>query len=402
MQSAPRDGMGPTPEQFSFTYKGCDILYGRGRINNLCEILTDRGLERALIVCGSNVGANEALIGPITDGLGDRLVGVFDETTPAKRVGTAYDLIKLMREVDADVLVGIGGGSSLDIARQASIIAAVDRTQSDLEEAAHEGSLPKLEDTDPVVPTVVIPTTFAGADISSSGSLVVLSAKESPTGHPITIGGSAMPAANVADPDAFATSPLSVLEGSAMNGLNKGIETLYARDGHPFSDGTAIHGVRYLRSSLPKLSEDDPDALDRAVVGILLVQYERRASIIHAFGHAFALRYPVQQGHVHAVMAPHALKYVLEEVPRIRWKLVAAFDVDADEDEGLVDAIVTEITRVRDGLNVPQRAGDLEGPDRNDIPALAEFTLNDRMMPQAPVELAPTIGELEAVLERAW
>jgi alcohol dehydrogenase len=392
--------MDQTPDQFSFTYRGCDILYGRGRAGDLGEVLAARDLERALVVCGSNVGANDALMDPITEGLGDRLAGVFDETTPAKRVGTAYDAVERMRDVDADVLVGVGGGSSLDIARQATLLAADGRTQADLEAEAREGTLSGLDDASPVVPTVVVPTTFAGADVSAGGSLVVLSAEESPSGQPITVSGDAMPTANVADPDAFATSPLSALEGSAMNGFDKGIENLYARQGTPFSDAAAIHGLRYLRTSLPKLSEADPAALDRAVVGILLVQYQRRASIIHAFGHAFSRRYPVQQGDVHAVMAPHALRYVLEEVPDVRWKLAAAFGVDVEGNP--TDAIVDEVTRIRDSLDVPRNAADLEGADRDDIPALAEFTMNDYMMPQAPEALDPTIEELEAVLEEAW
>ena len=392
--------MDQTPDGFSFTYRGCDIIYGRGRVDELEKILAAHDLERALVVCGSNVGANEALMNPITEGLGDRLTDVFDETTPAKRAATAYDVVERMEAVDADVLVGVGGGSSLDIAREASVLAADGRTQAELEAAAREGTLSGLEADDAIVPTVVVPTTFAGADVSSGGSLVVLSAEESPTDQPITVSGETMPIADVADPDAFATSPLSALEGSAMNGFDKGIENLYARDGHPFSAATSIHGLQYLRTSLPKLSEADPAALDRAVAGILLVQYERRASIIHAFGHAFARRYPVQQGDVHAVMAPHALRYVLEEVPGVRWKLAEAFGVDTDEDP--TDAVVAEVTRVRDSLDVPRNAGDLEEATREDIPALAEFTLNDWMMPQAPAELDPAAEELEAVLEEAW
>ena len=392
--------MAQSPAEFSFTYRGCDIEYGRGRLGDLGDILEGHGLDRALVVCGSNVGANDELMDPIRDGLGDRLAGVFDGTTPAKRVETAYEVIEAIAETDADVLVGVGGGSSLDIARQASVLAGDGRSHDELEAAAREETLEGL-DGEPVVPTVVIPTTFAGADISSGGSLVVLSAEDSPSGQPITVGGDAMPAANVADPAAFETSPLGVLEGSAMNGFDKGIENLYAREGTPFSDATSIHGLNHLRTSFPKLSEGDSVAFDRAVLGILLVQYERRASVIHAFGHAFSRRYPVQQGHVHGVTAPHALRYVLEEVPSVRWKIAQAFGVDPDSDS-LVDDVVAEVTRVRDGMDIPQRAGELEGADPDDIPALAEFTMNDWMMPQAPAELEPTAEELEAVLEAAW
>lgn len=393
--------MSSIPDDFSFTYNGCDIMYGRGGAGDLGETLAEQDFEAALVVCGSNVGGNEDLMGPIKEGLGERLADVFDETTPAKHLGTAFDAVERMREVNADVLVGVGGGSSLDIARQATLLAADGRSQTEIEAAACEGVLSGFKDEDPVVPTVVIPTTFAGADLSAGGSLVVLTAEESPTDQPISIGGSAMPIANVADPDAFATSPLGFLEGSAMNGFDKGIETLYARAGTPFSDATAIHGLQFLRTSLPKLTEGDPAALDRAVAGILLVQYERRASIIHAFGHAFSRRYPVQQGDVHAVMAPHALQYVLEKVPRYQWKLAEAFGVDTDADD-LVDAIVTEVTKVRDSLDVPQKAANLERADRNDIPELAEFTVSDYMMSQTPEGLDPTTKELEAVLGGAW
>ena len=361
--------MAQSPSEFSFTYRGCDIEYGRDRLGDLGSILAEHGLERALVVCGSNVGANDELMDPIRAGLGDRLAGVFDGTTPAKRVGTAFEVVEAMEETDADVLVGVGGGSSLDIARQATALADDGRTLAEIESAAHEGTLEGLDDAEPVVPTVVIPTTFAGADVSSGGSLVVLTAEESPSGQPITIGCDAMPIANVADPAAFETSPLSVLEGSAMNGFDKGIENLYAREGTPFSDATSIHGIEHLRTSLPKLSEDDPVAYDRAVLGILLVQYERRASVIHAFGHAFSRRYPVQQGHVHGVMAPHALRYVLEKVPSVRWKVAQAFGVDPDSEE-LIDDVVAEVTRVRDGMDIPQRAGELEGSDPRSPPPL--------------------------------
>ncbi len=387
-------------EPFEYTYDGLDILFGRNRVAELGDVLADEGLERALIITGRNVGANDELMDPIEDGLGERLAGVFDETTPAKRVETAYDAIERMREVDADVLIGVGGGSSLDIARQMNAIASDGRSLDELKSAAREGTFSGLDVSKPAAPVVVVPTTFAGADVSSGGSLVVLSTEESPTGQPITMSESVRPIANVADPSAVETTPERALAGSAMNGFDKGLETPYARTRNPFRDAAAIHGLRYLCSALPNLS-DDPRAIDRAVFGMLLVQYERRLSIIHAFGHAFARRYPVQQGHVHAVMAPHALRYVLERVDGIAPKLAEAVGV-APDSPSLIDEIVRRIAEVRDGLNVPRKAGDLSGARREDIPALAEFALNDPMMAQAPTELDPTQADLEAVLKAAW
>ena len=110
----------PIADAFEHDYRGCEILYGRGRASELSGVLADRGLGDALVVCGSNVGANDDLMDPIREGLGDRLAGVFDGTTPDKRVETAYDLLDKRAEVGADTLVAVGGGSSLDTARQAA------------------------------------------------------------------------------------------------------------------------------------------------------------------------------------------------------------------------------------------------------------------------------------------
>ncbi|NIP60510.1 MAG: iron-containing alcohol dehydrogenase, partial [Gemmatimonadetes bacterium] len=127
----------------------------------------------------------------------------------------------------------------------------------------------------------------------------------SPTGSPVRVGGSVMPTAAVYDPDLFETTPPGPLRGSAMNGFDKGIETLYARDANPVSDATAIHGLRLLRPALPRL--DEPTPVERAVEGIILVQLQRKIGIVHAFGHGISRRYDVQQGVAHGVLVPHVL-----------------------------------------------------------------------------------------------
>jgi len=156
-----------------------------------------------LIVCGSHVGANEAVMAPLRRNLGDRLVGVFDETTPEKDIETVYDGIETMEAMDPDALIGVGGGSSLDIARQMSVFAAAGRSLSDVRGAAHEGTIEPPEPDGKPTPVIVVPTTFAGADLSSGASVTVLEAEESPTAQPIRTGGSVRPIAMIYDPDLF-------------------------------------------------------------------------------------------------------------------------------------------------------------------------------------------------------
>jgi len=155
-------------DPFEFVHEGCDVRYGRGRIADLGDYLGRRDLDRALVVCGSNVGANEALMEQLRDGLGDRLVGVFDGTSPGKSAASVFEAIDAIEDAGADVVVGVGGGSSLDTARLASEFVADDRALAALEASARRGTVERAE-PGAGPPVAVVPTTLAGADLSSGG-----------------------------------------------------------------------------------------------------------------------------------------------------------------------------------------------------------------------------------------
>lgn len=396
--------MFPITDSFEFDYFGSDIVYGRGTARDLGSYLDEQGFERAMVVTGSNVGANEGVMAPIREGLGGRLVHLFDETTPEKDAETVYDGIDAMHEADADVLVGVGSGSSLDTARQISAFDSDGRPLSAYREAARAGGLDGPNPGDDATPVIVVPVTLAGADISGTGAMRVLTAEESPGGETVRTYGEVMPTGMFYDPDLFETTPQRVLSGSAMNGFDKAIETPYANNGSPITDGTATHALRLFRDSLPRLAEDDSDAYDRAVVGIILAQFQRRISVIHAFGHGASRHFSVHQGVIHGVLAPHVLRYIFEHVDGNRDLLAEGLGVAEDDQspEERAEAVVRAVEDVRDGLELPSRLRDVGDISEADLRDIAEHTLKDGKMEQSPDGLDATVEDLESVLREAW
>ncbi|MDS0223364.1 iron-containing alcohol dehydrogenase family protein [Haloarcula sp. S1AR25-5A] len=394
---------------FRFEYDPATLRYGLDATRALDTELDAQGYNRALVVCGSTVGTTPAVMDPVRDGLGDRLAGVFAETTPAKRLGTAYDGLERFRETEADCLVAVGGGSSLDVAKIISILAATDRDPSAVGQAlVDSGTIAVPEAALP--PVVAVPTTLAGADLSIVAG-VTAAPDTCPVDEPASGGVSGpelMPAAVCYDPELIATTPQPVLTASAMNGFDKGIETLYAANATPMTDATASHGLGLLTEGLLAFGngDDDPWVYQSLTQGIMLVQYGiSRAdgttlSLIHAFGHGLTRTYEVQQGAAHAVIAPHALSYLFEQVDGRRSLLADALGVSNADDPAA--AVVDRVSEVVTALGLPIRLRDVDGPDRAAFDEVADAVLEDAFMANAPPELDPTQDDIIGVLEAAW
>lgn len=400
-----------TKDGFRFDYEPPVLRYGEDCVDELADELAKQGHESALVVCGSNVGESEA-VERVKEGLGDRLAGVFAHTTPQKRLETAFDALEATRSHDADTLVGLGGGSSLDVARVVAVLATRDETP---EEIAREFSRTRLLTLDGAPPPVVaVPTTLAGADMSNAGGVTMSSdtgllgdaeVKEEVSGA--FSDARLMPSAAFYDPTLFGTTPRSALAGSAMNGFNKGIETLYSSNATSVTDATASRGTRFLKDGLVAYGKRE-EGLDDVAKGIMLVQYgiSRGAistvSVVHAFGHALTHDHSVQQGVAHAVITPHVLRYVFDkEGVDARLPLVAdALGVGDTEDEA--EAVVESVEKVRDSLDLPTRLRDVDGPEPEEFEEVAELVRKDYFMPNAPEGLDATQDELKQVLEEAW
>jgi alcohol dehydrogenase class IV len=393
---------------FTHDFEPGGIHFGRGCIDHIDETLSEQGLNDALVVCGSTVGSNKALIDPVVAGLGRNAAGIFDETTPAKTLSTVFDGIERLRATEADAIVAVGGGSSIDVARGISALANANYTYEDAHAAVAEtGELALPDDDDAYVPVTVVPTTLAGADLSVAAGLVA-ETDDGPT-EAIPIDTRLMPTDLFYDPDLFETTPMDVLAGSAINGFDKGIEAVYSRFANPVTDATAVRGLAYLRSSLPRLrSADDPSVVSRAVMGTLLVQHgvsmptSYKINIVHAFGHALRNQFGIQQGVAHGVIVPHALRLIFAEGGGRPDVLAEGLLTGEEAASSTEDAVVEAVETVRDGLGLPSRLRDVEGTSKDGLRAAAEHTAEDGFLDLGPEAFEPSVDDIERTLEDAW
>ncbi|WP_256301743.1 iron-containing alcohol dehydrogenase family protein [Haloarchaeobius salinus] len=398
------------PKEFEYAYGPSTVRYGAGCVESIETVLARADVERALVVTGKTVGKTPAVIDPVTEGAGDRLAGVFAETTPEKSIDTVLAGVKRMEAVDADGLLTLGGGSSMDVARAMSVVAAEDgEPRSFHAQVGADGTVefPTLDEPKP--PVFAVPTTYSGAELTSAAGVNYPATdddggvREGPIYDPKVV-----PQALFYDPELLASTPERILTASAMNGMDHGIEMLYSRHANPLTDAVAIHGLRILDNTLPRLADADHDTLGAAAVGVYLTSYglidpvanANKYNIIHAFGHIISRRYPIQQGAVHGIVAPHVLRHlftrdIVEVTP-----LARAFGVtDATNPAA---AVVERVRAIRDALDLPDGLKPVEGVERAALPEIANAITQDVGLQNGPTGFEPTTADVVKILEAAW
>lgn len=97
-------------EPLLYEYDPGAVRFGRECVDKMCADFAERGFERALIITGRNVGANDEVMQPLKPGLEGRLAGVFAQNSPEQPFYTAYDALERVEEDEIGVLVGAGAG----------------------------------------------------------------------------------------------------------------------------------------------------------------------------------------------------------------------------------------------------------------------------------------------------
>lgn len=403
------------PTAFHFDHRPATIHYSRGAITDLPDILDEVGCERAMIFCGENTGSAAPLMDPIRAALDERCVHINTGSTPAKHIETAYEAVDQIDAYDVDVLIPVGGGATMDLARGIAVLASHTESLGTLRRTIEQGHSVDVPPT--LLPVVGIPTTLAGSGQSIVGGARLTSEYPgTPKPDPGTslagftvIDARLMPTALIYDPALFETTPNNVLAASAMNGFDKAIEIIYTRHATPITDGTGMRALRHFSEGLPDLLPEN-ESIDATVMGLLLAQYglaqeeQYRAAIIHAFGHGFSMYYDVTQGDIHAIMAPHILQYVFSEVDGRRDIIANGLGIQtANRSESEIAAAIVETVRsIRDALDRPTNLRGIPELDRDDLPIIAAEIESDPFMANNPVGLDPTIDDIEAILLDGW
>ena len=262
--------------QFEFATAGRVVL-GPGRSSELAGLVAELGL-RAMICTGSHPDRHAPLLESLTR------PHVVWTVAGEPTVESARAAVALGREQGVDVVVGLGGGSPLDLGKVVSILLTNGGDPLDYLEIVGRGR----PLTRPALPYVAVPTT-AGTGSEATANAVLKSAEH---GVKASLRSAFMlPRVALVDPLLTVDCPPPVTASAGLDALTQCLEPFVSVRANPLTDGLAGEGLRRCGRALRRAYEDGSDVnarTDMAVCGLLggMALANAKLGAIHGFASA--------------------------------------------------------------------------------------------------------------------
>ena len=225
------------------------VMFGIGASEKTGEKLKELGCKRALCICDEGIkkaGVLDKVVSILKDSGIDSLV--FDKVLPDPPDTMLDEVGALVRECGADCVVGIGGGSSLDTAKVASIL---QKNPGSIDDYLNFDGPPSFVSGG--IPVVLLPTTAGtGSEISP---IVVVSHVEK--NMKMVIFTSVTLA--IVDPELCRTSPASVTANGGLDALAHAAEAITAKNRNPFTETLGLKAIKLIANNLAAACKDGND-----------------------------------------------------------------------------------------------------------------------------------------------
>ena len=236
-----------------------DIICAETAIDELPRTLDGLGCGRAMITCGPTILRACNVVPRVQEALGQRYAGTYSGVAPHSPVETVEAGVEMAREVQPDVFISVGGGSTHDTTKAMATLLA---EGGDIHDYAIIFEPPDRIIVPPTplpkLPILSVPTTMGCAEFSRGGGGIT----DHRLGRKLSIAGDGVTHRTVIiDGQALATTPLRILVSTAIGQLRIAIETVYSTGHNPIGDGMALHAIRLLFENLPRCKDGDIDTL---------------------------------------------------------------------------------------------------------------------------------------------
>jgi alcohol dehydrogenase class IV len=389
------------------------LIFGRNAVAQLGEAAVRLGVRRAFLVTDPillRAGVVEPVHAPLS--VSGVAVEIFSGGEPEPSLGAARKAVEQARAFRPDAVIGLGGGSNMDLAKITSVVV---KHGGDPRDYVGEDMI-----TGPILPLICVPTTAGtGSEVSAATVLT-------DTENQIKVGvlsNFLRPRVAVVDPLLTLTCPPKVTADSGIDALTHAIEAYTAVDNeqfplphgersvyqgrYPLSDVLAEKAIALIGANLRRAvaNGEDEDAREGMALAATLAGMAFSNVGVAA---VHALEYPVggathcSHGAGNGLLLPYVMRFNLP-VRRARFAEIARLlgeKVSGMDEAQAAESSITAVERLRADIGIPTRLRDL-GVSKSQLRPFAEKAFQiKRILRVNPRPV--TVEDLERILEAAY
>ena len=359
--------------------------FGKGAREELPTEIKERGFKKVLVVTDKalfEVGVT-ARVTEVLDKAGIEYT-VYSEVKPNPTIKNVLDGLAKCKEFGADVIVAVGGGSSIDTAKGISIL----MTNPDRVDVVSLNGASNTKNKG--LPLISLPTTSGTA---SEVTINYVITDEKRKIKMVCVDPHDIPILAIVDSDLMASMPKSIAASTGMDALTHAVEGYITKAHNTMSDMFHMKAIQLIFENLPSAVNDKDE---KAIENMGLAQYiagmgfsNVGLGIVHSMAHQLGAVYDTPHGVANAILLPTVMRFngaVCAD--RFREILVNIGRPDAAHlnDQDVINTFVWMIEELSKKVGITMRVKDT-GCKEEDLEMLADKAMQDPCKPGNPREV---------------
>lgn len=348
--------------------------HGSGAVQNVVIEAQRRGFKKALVVTDKDL-VKFHVAEKVTTLLEQAHLDyvLFDEVKANPSVDIIKKGVETFKQVGADYLIAIGGGSPIDSAKAIGIIINNPEFSDVL---SLEGVAPTKNKC---VPIIAVTTTAGTAAEVTINYVITDEAKKRKF---VCVDVNDIPVVAIVDPDMMSSMPKGLTAATGMDALTHAIEGYITKGAWELTDALHLKAIEIISRSLRGAVENTPEG--RA--GMALGQYVAGMGfsnvglgVVHSMAHPLSAYYDTPHGIANAVLLPYVMDFNKDftgEKYREIARAMGVQGVDQMSPEEYRNAAVNAVKQLAKDVGIPEKLSAI-GVQEADLPALSVDAFND-------------------------
>ena len=355
--------------------------HGKGAIKEIVTEAKNRGFKKAL-VCSDPDLLKFNVTSKVTSLLDEAGLAyeIYSEIKPNPTIENVQHGVEALHKANADYLIAIGGGSSMDTAKAIGII---DKNPEFADVRSLEGVAPTKNKCTPIF---AVPTT-AGTAAEVTINYVITDAEKDR--KMVCVDVHDIPCVAFVDPDMMSTMPKGLTAATGMDALTHAIEGYITAGAWELSDMFHIKAIEIIAKSLRGAVANTPEGRE----GMALGQYiagmgfsNVGLGIVHSMAHPLGALYDTPHGVANAIILPTVMEYNAPATGTKYKDIAEAMGVDTTgmTQEEYRKAAIEAVKQLSKDVGIPQDLKEIVKEE--DLDFLSESAYADACRPGNPRE----------------